>query len=113
MSGRTGRSTRPARSPSGGLRQRDLAGGRFPLTDAPYQRKSFKRTIPVSRKAEAAQANSTARIEPFARDKGLILSLLSALFRAVFLQRSVERTTPHRLGSSRRSIINAFGGDLP
>ena len=113
MSGRTGHGARLARSPSGELRQRDLAGGRFPLTDAPYQRKSFKRTGHLCRKAEAALADHTVSVGHITLYIVLILSLLHALFRAVFLQRSVERATPHRLGSSCRSIINAFGGELP
>jgi hypothetical protein len=53
-------------------------------------------------------ANSTARIEPFIRDKVLILSLLRAIFRAVSLQRSLKRAPPYRLGSRSRSIINGI-----
>jgi hypothetical protein len=62
---------------------------------------------------ETTLADRPARISPIVHDKVLTLSLLPALFRAVFLQRSIERATPHRLGSRGRSIINVFGGSLP
>jgi hypothetical protein len=53
------------------------------------------------------------RIEPFTRDKVLILSLLHDIFGAMFLQRSLERAAPYHLGSRRRSITNAFGESPP
>jgi hypothetical protein len=46
-------------------------------------------------------------------DKELILGLLSTIFRAVFLQRRLERAAPYRLGARRRSIINPFGESPP
>jgi hypothetical protein len=58
-------------------------------------------------------ADRPARIEPFTHDKVLILSLFAAFFRAVSLQRSLERAAPYRLGARRRSIINPFGESPP
>jgi hypothetical protein len=58
-------------------------------------------------------ADRPARIEPFIHDKVLILSLFANIFQAVFLQRSLERAAPYRLGARRRSIINAFGESPP
>src|SRR4051794_39703147 len=59
------------------------------------------------------QTNSTPCIEPFAHDKGLILSLSYPKFHASSLQRRIERATAYRFGSPSRSIITAFGGSLP
>jgi hypothetical protein len=67
----------------------------------------------LCRKAEIVSADRTARIGQNMHDKKLILSLLTALFRAVSLQRVIERATPYRTGSHRRSIINAFGESPP
>jgi hypothetical protein len=67
----------------------------------------------LCRKAEIVSADRTARIGRNMHDKELILGLLTTLFRAVSLQRVIERATPCRTGSHRRSIINAFGESLP
>jgi hypothetical protein len=55
----------------------------------------------------------TTCIKPFIRDKVLILFLFANIFRAVFLQRRLERAAPYRLGARRRSIINPFGESPP
>jgi hypothetical protein len=83
------------------------------LAKAPSKRKGHERPANLCWKAEAAPADRTARIEPFIHDKVLILSLLLAIFRAVSLQRDLERAVLHRLGSRPRSITNAFGENPP
>jgi hypothetical protein len=62
---------------------------------------------------EILSLSRTTRIELFILYKVLTLSLLPALFRAVSLQRRLERTTADQPGSRGRSITNAFGGSLP
>jgi hypothetical protein len=67
----------------------------------------------LCRKAEIVSADRTARIRRNTHDKELILGLLKTLFRAVSLQGVIERATPYRTGSHRRSIIKAFGESPP
>jgi hypothetical protein len=67
----------------------------------------------LCRKAEIVSADRTARIGRNMHDKELILDLLSTIFRAVFLQRRLERAAPYRLGARRRSISNPFGESPP
>jgi hypothetical protein len=65
------------------------------------------------RRAQAAAPDRTVRIEPFTRDKVLILALFHPKFHSLSLQRSIERATAYRGGSRGRSIINAFGENPP
>jgi hypothetical protein len=65
------------------------------------------------RRAQAAAPDRTVRIEPFTRDKVLILSLFHPKSHSLSLQRSIERATPYQPGSRRRSITNAFGESPP
>ena len=57
---------------------------------------------------EILSLSRTARIELFIRYKVLILSLSRAIFRAVSLQRRIERATADQPGSCGRSITNAL-----